>query len=593
MRIQQVKTGVDRSTITNEAVLLISSKADALRAQTGEYYEGQERNPLHDEAYMEVLKRGLKLKKSSDIFTDEEREFFDKIDSAEEEARELFSELSREKESIERAMKADSLYTNSFRPEGESLPELLVQNENEQGAVMDIIAQLMETRSIATGIGWDRYEAMLHKNYRRINNEVRAIVKELKAVTFLEKDTIKLDFPKALHIQYETEYYEANTLLVLPEDVTLETTEEVLTPLLYHHRKALEASEYSTTFINTLIHSKNKELAKSAEITIGGDALASLYTTAVENYTFTKDKVSNQLTKLTEGVTRPLAFESKDEKKKGVEITTLVTLNFDELSKGEDGIKKLKYLDNMDKAVLRAVVSVWESAYQNEEIVNGEAITTLQKLYRIITKNPNSRLDAKTEQDLVNRLMKLTSAIITIDATAESKHYKALANFEKTGALISVVVDRAIINGNSVDNAVHITNLNQSPLYFYAKLKGQLASVPMKYLDTRARNMNEETIFISNCLEDCIERIKKNKQGKLIYNEIIIDKLLDDAGIYEKDYKNFKKKRSDVVKKIDELLAGYVGTGYIKKYEFVPGKRMKYYKIVITPNPNRVRTQLL
>ena len=225
MRIQQVKTGVDRSTITNEAVLLISSKADALRAQTGEYYEGQERNPLHDEAYMEVLKRGLKLKKSSDIFTDEEREFFDKIDSAEEEARELFSELSREKDSIERAMKADSLYTNSFRPEGESLPELLVQNENEQGAVMDIIAQLMETRSIATGIGWDRYEAMLHKNYRRINNEVRAIVKELKAVTFLEKDTIKLDFPKALHIQYETEYYEANTLLVLPEDVTLETTD--------------------------------------------------------------------------------------------------------------------------------------------------------------------------------------------------------------------------------------------------------------------------------------------------------------------------------------------------------------------------------
>ena len=576
MRIQQVKTGVDRSTITNEAVLLISSKADALRAQTGEYYEGQERNPLHDEAYMEVLKRGLKLKKSSDIFTDEEREFFDKIDSAEEEARELFSELSREKDSIERAMKADSLYTNSFRPEGESLPELLVQNENEQGAVMDIIAQLMETRSIATGIGWDRYEAMLHKNYRRINNEVRAIVKELKAVTFLEKDTIKLDFPKALHIQYETEYYEANTLLVLPEDVTLETTEEVLTPLLYHHRKALEASEYSTTFINTLIHSKNKELAKSAEITIDGDAFASLYTTAVENYSFTKDKVSNQLTKLKSGQTRKLALESHKDKKKGSEITTLVTLNFKDLSEGEDGLKKLKALDTMDRELLNAVVSVWVSADQNGEIINGEAVTTLQTLYRIITKNPNSRLDdEKKEQDLVDRLMKLTSATIAINAEAESKYYQGLTKFERSGALVSVVVDRAIINGNAVDNAVRIIRLDKSPLYTYAKIKNQIASVPLKMLDTKSINKTPETIAIESYLIGRIEAIPH------LSNEIIISSLLDEVGIFEKDYKDFKDKRKQVIKKVDALLKGYKSSGYIKNYEFKAGKRIKYYKVVI------------
>lgn len=577
MRIQQVKTGVDINRITNEAVLLISSKADALRAQTDEYYRAQEKNPLHDEAYMEVLKRGLKLKKSSDLFTDEEREFFDKIDSAEEEARQLFSVLNREKDSIERAMKEDSMYAGTIRPEGESLQDLLMQNEQDQGATADIIAQLIETRSIATGIGWGRYEAMLHKNYRRINSEVRAIVKELKAVTFIEKESIKLDFPKALHIQYETEYYEANTLMVLPEDVTLETTEEVLEPLLYHHRKALEESEYSTTFINTLINSKNKELAKSAEVTIDGDAFASLYTTAVENYSFTKDKVSNQLTKLVAGKERKLALESQRDRKKGkgAEITTLVTLNFKDLSEGEDGIKKLKALDTMDRELLNAVVSVWVSAEQNGLIVNGETVTALQTLYRIITKNPNSRLDEEKGRDLVDRLMKLTSATISINAEAESRYYDGLAKFERSGALVSVVVDREIINGNVVDNAVRIIRLDKSPLYTYAKIKNQIASVPLKMLDTKSINKTPETIAIESYLIGRIEAIPH------LSNEIIISSLLEEVGIFEKDYKDFKDKRKQVIKKIDALLKGYKASGYIKNYEFMAGKRIKYYKVVI------------
>ena len=64
-------------------------------------------------------------------------------------------------------------------------------------------------------------------------------------------------------------------------------------------------------------------------------------------------------------------------------------------------------------------------------------------------------------------------------------------------------------------------------------------------------------------------------------NEIVIDKLLGEAGIEPYKYKNFKKKRSDVCKKIDQLLTGYVNTGYIRKYSIVAKGRKRYYKIII------------
>lgn len=578
--IYQVRPGITAEDSTNENVLLISSKADALRAQTEEHYNGLKDNPLHDEAYMEILKRGLKLKKSSAIFSEEERDFFDKIDSAEKEARELFSSLAREKDRLDGAVQAESMYADTFRPEGETLPELLEQNEKDQGAVMTIIGTLMETRSIATGIGWERYEALLHKNYRRITSEVRAIIKELKAVTFVEKETMTLEFPKALHIQFETEDYEANTLMVLPaEEISKDALDEILKPLLYHHRKALEASEYSTSFIETLINSKSKEVAKTAELSIDEDLFSSIFTTSVETYSYPADKVSNQLTKLQDGVERPLALESQRDKKKGKEITTLVTLDFDELSEGESGIKKLKALDNIDRELLNAVFSVWESASANGEVVNGEAVTTLQTLYRLITKNPNSRLDSDKEEELVNRLMKLTSANISIHAEQEFEYYPLLEKekqrLERRGNLIAVVVDRATINGNVVYNAVRILRLDRLPLYIYAKAKNQIISVPLKKLDTKVRNKTNETIAIEGYLIRRIEAIPR------LSNEILISTLLEEVGIYEKDYKHFNKKRSDVVKKVDELLAGYVSTGYIKKYEFQAGKRMKYHKVIL------------
>ena len=230
--------------------------------------------------------------------------------------------------------------------------------------------------------------------------------------------------------------------------------------------------------------------------------------------------------------------------------------------------------------MLNAVTSVWVSAFNNGEIYNGEAITTLQTLYRIMTKNPNSRLDSpEKEKELADRLMRLNATNMTINAEAEFGAYPELKKqrnrLERRGSLAQIVIDRATVNGNTVYNAVRISNHHRTPLYTYAKLKNHIASVPLKYLDTKASNKNNETIAIESYLISRIEAIDH------ISNVVLIDTLLEKVGIFEKDYKNFKKKRSEVVKKIDKLLAGYVSTGYIKRYEFQAGRRRPYYKVVI------------
>ncbi len=568
-------------TMTNaEQIQRIIDTATALRTKMECLYNELPNNPLLDEERRDMLKRGLKLKKEADFFTEDERKFFDEIDKADNEARQILSDLLKEKDQIEKAEKRESFYAESFRVL--SLSQIMEENASDTEKVTAAITDLTELRSLATGIGWDRYDALLHKNYSRIMAEARAIVKELKAVKFVETAGFKLEVPSALLIKYETDSFTAESITALPDSPTKEAVIEVLESLLYHHRKALKESNYKTSQLDTLISSKSKELVESAEISIDEDTFTSLYTTSVETYTLTKDKVSNQLTKLVAG-TNAVATESQRDRKKGKEITTYVTLDFDELE--ENGVKKIKNLDNMDRELLTAVVSVWESASLNNEVVNGEAVTTLQTLYKIITKNPNSKLDTpEKEKNLADRLMKLNSTNMTINADEEFGYYPALkgAKLERRGSLISVVIDRATVNGNTVYNAVRIIKLNRSPLYTYAKLKKQMTSIPLKQLDTKARNMNEETIILSGCLIRRIEQIKRNDRGQLIMNEIVIDKLLNEAGIEPDKYKNFKKKRSDVCKKIDQLLSGYVSTGYIKKYSIVAKGRKQYYKIVIS-----------
>ena len=527
------------------------------------------------------------LNKSADLFNRRERSIIDRLETLLEENRETYIELSLEIAKLRRAAKKDLLYVELLTSDGViEREEYESQLQVELSKAEELSKLIDDTTSNLCEIGWSRYFKRLDEE--AILTEIRALADAFKIIEepIGEDGFLYGKTSKNVVALLETDYYKTINRFIVPENFTTLTRngqEQLLQgavePCFKRHIEALseDGKEQASKIINRLIEYLFIAYGSPTELT--EEQIESFYTSPAENYFFYKDKVSTQLTLLEAGVERPLAVESDRDKKKGKKITTLVTLDFNELSTTDSNIKLsapiLDRIDDYDKLVINAVFTVWQNAENNNEIINGEATTTLQGIYRIITKNPASRLTEEIERDLTDRLTKLSAGIIKINASAEAVYNADLKNFERKGALMSIVIDKAYVNGNLVDNAVHIIRLDRSPLHTYAKIRNQIGSVELKKLDTKATNKNRETLLIEEYLIHRIEAIPH------ISNIVLISSLFEEVGIREEDYKDFKSKRKDTIKKIRALLDGYKRTGYIKDYSFISKGRAKYYSIEI------------
>ena len=265
------------------------------------------------------------------------------------------------------------------------------------------------------------------------------------------------------------------------------------------------------------------------------------------NYVFPIDPISRKITELevsneTE-ITNKIDVTGKKDKKKGKEdIITYVTLKnelYDDLG--------ITNIDDFDTAVMEAIITEWE---------NGETITTPQSLYRIMTKNFNSRISEEKEEQILESLKKLRTYNIIINADEEAKYYPSLKLKSLEGTLISTSVFKGIYNRKEA--TLISIELKYSPLYIYAKEKKQLCSVPFNCLTTNKVNKNAETIKIERFLISRIESIPR------LSNKITLETIFKEAGIKEACTDPTKRKRT--IKKIKELLDGYIETGYIKGY---------------------------
>lgn len=554
-----------------EQIQRITEKAKALRTKMESLYSKLPNNLLHDEEQLSILKEGLWLKKEADFFTAEERTFFDEIDRADREARQLLSDLLNEKKQIEKAEERESFYAESFRVL--SLADIMEENASDTEIAVSVITDIQEIRTLATGIGWDRYEALIKGDKDRIIREIKAIIKELKPFVLLEKESIKLTAPNGLHIHYETDYFTAESYMILNDKPASREIKEMITPLLYHHRKVLDADSELNALIDTLIREKQRELV---------DEEPEQYTSPFpDTYYFPKDKFSSSLTKLESGVRTAVALESKEEKKRGKEITGYVLVNFEGMTE-ETNIDGLtisataeRAIEPFEKLVVNAVFTVWENARVNGEIVDGTATTTLHQLYRIITQNQSSDPTDEMLLDLKRILGKLATGYMELDVSEEAKHHKNMGDFAgRSGAFMQVVVDRKRVHGKMTD-VVYISRLDLSPLYAYSSITNRIASVPMKQLETKSRNKNKETMVVGDYILSRIEAIPH------ISSTIVIDTLLNEVGIYESDYKNWKDKKAKTIRKVLDILDGYKRTGLIKGYSINKRGRIKQYSITI------------
>lgn len=455
-------------------------------------------------------------------------------------------------------------------PDAQPLVDVLKEaeeTEEKTQALMNSIADLRQQLSL---LAWVRYIESLAGDQKRIMNEIRLIAKSIERPTIYDVDEHSVMYEFVI----DHEYFAGREPMLVPKKISdlpynREKLSEDLMPLFYYHRRALDYYNLPTKSADKIIN--------TAFAHLWGRTEAQHYnTSALRNYYQPTDPVNKQITLFNPGEPFPVAVENKKDRKKRKYLDTYATLQFEGLEealKDSPAMITLNNLEPDDKQVFDGLITIWENCPEDERI-NGTVATTPQILYQAITRNPEGRLNKKKEQELLDRAKKLRHSFIKIDASQEEAYYPGLSRVSLDGAIATVTIGTAYLNNNLVQNAIFFS-LTLSPLYNYAKAKGQIASTPVKMLDTKAVNKNSESSRIEQYLVQRIETVER--QG----DTILVSKIFDAAEIREEDHKNFKVKRNRTIKKIKALLDGYVETGYLKSYHFNKQGRELYYSVTI------------
>ena len=563
--------------VTKEQLDSLQEKADALQEKLLAL--------LNDSNGIVPQVEGLRLKEGTDLFTDEEVSFFAEIQPPLEESMMCISELDNYKKRILEEKHKEEAYAYSIRPIGESLEEIDEEVSLLFGRSEEIFNQLYNLSQHSTDIGWKRYIDRLKGDYDRIMTEAKGIVEGITIANFYETGHIKIEFPKAVSLEVDTPYYGARVVALIP---TADSVDEIFPRLdrfLRYHRRALVESGFPTDELDALIEQRKiKLLSEPITGAVAEEDLEQIITPFPETYYFPKDKISNKLTDMIKGrdYTNKVQLASQKEQKNGLSIIGRVVIDFDSMGEktsvnGLTVSANSRAVDPYEKLVINAVFTVWETARINGEIVDGEAKTTLHNLYRIISQNPNSDPTPEALDRLRKALMKLATGYISIDVSEEMEHHKGMGDFAgREGAFMQIVIDRLKINGKMSD-VVRITRLDNSPLYTYAKITNRIAHIPMKQLDTKIRNKNEETMIINDYL---LSRIKAIPH---ISNTIVLDTLLEECEIRKADYKNWKDKRAKTINKVFDLLDGYTqgDDSLLKGYKVNSKGKVKKYSVTL------------
>lgn len=347
-----------------------------------------------------------------------------------------------------------------------------------------------------------------------------------------------------------------------------ERLREIIEPYFAPYIKAIESKGDSRCLFRA-----NNNLARAIDQLLDLGNAQTISSPSVA-YAFT-DKVTQSLPKIEIGKETPINLAKQKDRDKGLNIPVIVRLDGD--------YKEPIYVYDLE--VLSTVLTCWENGVSEGIVENGIVTVTLQEFYRqLYLLDEDARLESEEErQKLIDSLMKLTRITQSLDATSEGEHYKKypeLANFSRVGPMVTVYVDRSMINGSYAD-LVHIANFDMSPQYLYSKAKNQIISTERKKLTSKAvgkkgkaKGKTSEYAIIERYLWRRIETRKKQGYG------ILLSSIMEYADIDLSKYKDPKSKKKNTVKKITDILNGFVAEGYIKSWSYERKGKEKYYKFV-------------
>ena len=558
----------------------ITELVDQLTAAAQPYIDTLHAHPLYDEDFANVSNR-LYVKYTNKLdeedigkqplpfMAEDEYNLFINCSMFWRDIYRVYTDAVVTKVNVSRQMDNRSRYGNGLisDPDAQPLEEVLKEAEEAEEKTQALINRVEDTRVQLSLLAWVRYIESLAGDQKKIMSDIRHIAKCIERPNVYMMDENDPDQGRMFEIVVDHEYFAGRETMLIPNNIAdlpynREKLTEDLKPMFYYHLRALDYYNLKTASAQKVVSTALARFWSAAEA-------QNYSTTSLDTFYRTKDKVSNQLTLLEPDIQRRMSAESQKDKRKGKEIDVYATLylsGIEEALEGSTAGIAINRLEPEDRQVLDAIVTVWE---------NGERTTTIQTIYQIITKNPRSRLTPEKEEELLNRLRKLSLSYIKINAAEESQYYGGVLKDQMEGTIISITLDTSYVNGALTYNTVHILDLDRSPVYRYAKIKKQIAAVPFKYLDTKSANKNRETTLIEDCLIDKIESIEHTG------DTILIRTILDSAGIHEEGQKDFKKKRQRTLKKIQAILDGYITTGYITSYTINSKGRSKAHSITI------------
>ncbi len=323
-----------------------------------------------------------------------------------------------------------------------------------------------------------------------------------------------------------------------------------------------------------------------------------------------KDKVSNHTwdNKLPVGRHRGVITVRKSEN-----FGCVVKLDYESIINSDDVVTGAE-LSKFDRCVYDAVVTLF---------VTGVTAFSTTDILRIVSHNPQAKLTPVTRDKIIKSMFHISRfwlSIITDDSerfdvwcslsrnapfNSERKYYKNL-QATYTGRLLDFrVIGNITFDVSYFKDKRQFTEKESFPeiwkilappiLYQYAKAKGQISSVPMKYLDTSSNKGNTVTAVrrrastneLTSFLAREIDTMKKTAKHKQPYSRVILlERIYKIDGIDEiqQNENNIKFKKSRTRNKLEKILSRFKENGLINGHIFhkkVLGKSLYFHSVEI------------
>lgn len=261
--------------------------------------------------------------------------------------------------------------------------------------------------------------------------------------------------------------------------------------------------------------------------------------TRADTLTYPLDKVNANIWSLLEADTRGQLRIGVEKQGSRKEINILYSINFDDLG---DNLRISKRLTQYDKRVYIAVAALFNA---------GNTVITLHQIYMAMGGAGKPSDDQR--EKISAAVAKMQSAMISVDNSMEAATYN-YKKFVYSGYLLPIERVKKIVNGNLVEEAIHI--FREPPVMTFAKQRRQITTIPVRLLNGPL-SKTDANLAVEDYL---LERISRAKDGhspcKILYKTIC-----DKAGAVT------AKQRQRVPEKVEKYLTHYAKEGFIASFK--------------------------